>query len=232
MGRRMRRVGCLGVGLVAPLVLSLCAGAPNGAAISAEAAEQALAHQILDATGVRGGLVVHLGCGEGKLTAALRAGESYLVHGLDADAENVRQARAHIQSLGLGGKVSVDRLSGKRLPFVDNLVSLIVSERPLEVPVEEVQRVLAPGGMAYINEDGRWTKTAKPWPEEIDQWTHFLHDASGNAVAKDTRVGPPRHMQWLAQPTWCRTHHTLASISAVVSARGRIFYIVDEGPAA
>ncbi len=33
----------------------------------------ALAREILDATGVRGGLVVHLGCGDGKLAAALRA---------------------------------------------------------------------------------------------------------------------------------------------------------------
>ena len=31
------------------------------------------AKTILDAAGVKGGLVVHLGCGDGKLTAALRA---------------------------------------------------------------------------------------------------------------------------------------------------------------
>ena len=31
------------------------------------------ARQILDAAGVKGGLVVHLGCGDGALTAALRA---------------------------------------------------------------------------------------------------------------------------------------------------------------
>ena len=32
--------------------------------------------------------------------------------------------------------------------------------------------------------DGRWTKTVKPWPEEIDEWTHWLHAADGNAVAR------------------------------------------------
>ena len=36
-------------------------------------AEADAARQILQATGVRGGLIVHLGCGDGKLTAALRA---------------------------------------------------------------------------------------------------------------------------------------------------------------
>ncbi|MHC4543909.1 MAG: hypothetical protein ACYSYL_05195, partial [Planctomycetota bacterium] len=43
------------------------------------------AKQILNATGVKGGLIVHIGCGDGKLTAALRANGSYIVHGLGAD---------------------------------------------------------------------------------------------------------------------------------------------------
>ena len=49
--------------------------------------EAAAAREILEATGVKGGLIVHLGCGDGKLTAALRANDSFLVHGLDADAQ-------------------------------------------------------------------------------------------------------------------------------------------------
>ncbi len=40
------------------------------------------AHRILADAGVRGGLIVHLGCGDGKRTAALRATESYVIHGL------------------------------------------------------------------------------------------------------------------------------------------------------
>ncbi len=36
-----------------------------------------MAMRILKATGVKGGLIVHIGCGDGKLTAALRAGDSY-----------------------------------------------------------------------------------------------------------------------------------------------------------
>ena len=66
------------------------------------------AQRILDATGVRGGLIVHVGCGDGKLTAALRASDSYVVHGLDADAGNVAQARDSVRKAGLYGKVSVD----------------------------------------------------------------------------------------------------------------------------
>jgi 2-polyprenyl-3-methyl-5-hydroxy-6-metoxy-1,4-benzoquinol methylase len=73
-----------------------------------------LAGQILKATGVSGGLIVHVGCGDGKLTAALRADDGCLVHGLDRDAESVRIAREHIQSLGVYGSVSVEQLRVER----------------------------------------------------------------------------------------------------------------------
>jgi len=188
------------------------------------------AKQMLDATGVKGGLIVHIGCGEGRLTAALRASDSYMVHGLDRSARNVEKAREYIRSLGLYGKVSVDRWAGTRLPYIDNLVNLVVSERPISVPIEEALRVLVPNGMAYVKKGDRWTKTVKPRPKEIDEWTHYLHDASGNAVAHDSVVGPPRRAQWVGSPRWSRHHDHMASMSALVSAGGRIFYIFDEGP--
>jgi outer membrane protein assembly factor BamB len=194
--------------------------------------ERKQAVQILDASGIKGGLIVHIGCGDGRLTAALRANDSYLVHGLDTDAQNVEKARKHIQSLNLYGKVSVDQLRGNRLPYTDNLVNLLVSEAGIEVARDEVMRVLAPNGVAYIKKGDTWTKTVKPRPKEIDEWTHFLHDATNNAVAKDSVVAPPHHIQWVGGPEWARSHDHLASVSVVVSSGGRIFYIVDEGPTA
>jgi len=194
------------------------------------AAESQQARQILDATGVQGGLVVHLGCGDGKLTAALHADESYLVQGLDADASSVEAARRHIQSLGLYGKVSVDRCSGKRLPYIEDFVNLVVCENLGEVPLDEVLRVLAPGGVAYIKTAGQWTKTVKPRPGSIDQWTHYLHDPSNNAVAHDQAIAPPRRLQWIEGPRYSRHHDHMSAISAMVSANGRNFTIFDEAP--
>ncbi|MEA3367326.1 MAG: PQQ-binding-like beta-propeller repeat protein, partial [Planctomycetota bacterium] len=207
-----------------------------GRARSAPAEE---ARQILKAAGVRGGLVVHVGCGSaqpGELTAALRAGDAYVVHGLDTDPATVEAARATIRSLGLYGPVSVDRFDGRRLPYIDNLVNLVVAEDLGDMPMSEVMRVLAPHGVAYVKSGGAWTKTVKPRPAQIDEWTHFLHGPSGNAVADDRVVGPPRGMQWLARPTWTRHHHsdkgTQPAIRGLVSAGGRLFYLVDEATAA
>lgn len=226
MRRKTSEGGSWGLKCFFAVVLSACASVPG----AAETADES-ARAILDATGVRGGLVVHLGCGDGRLTAALRAGESYLVQGLDTRAANVEDAREYLRSKGLYGKVSVDRHVGGRLPYVDNLVNLVVAEQPGSVSGEEILRVLAPGGVAYVNRDGRWTKTVKLRPTPLDQWTHFLHDADNNAVAQDDVVGPPRHVQWKAEPLWTRNHHTLASISAVISTGQRVFYLVDQAPA-
>jgi SAM-dependent methyltransferase len=194
--------------------------------------QQKVAEQILDETGIRGGLVVHIGCGDGKLTAALCANDSYLAHGLDTDVENIEKARKHIKKLNLYGKVSVDQLNGGSLPYVDNLVNLVVSEHLGGISMEEVMRVLAPNGVACIKKGGRWTKTVKPWPKEIDEWTHYFHDADGNPVAQDSVVGPPERLQWVGGPLWSRHHDHMASMTSMVSARGRLFYILDEGPTA
>ncbi|MHC4401191.1 MAG: outer membrane protein assembly factor BamB family protein, partial [Planctomycetota bacterium] len=190
------------------------------------------ASEILEATGAQGGLVVHLGCGDGKLTAALRAGDGYLVHGLDASKENVEEARNHVRSLGIYGPVAVDRFDGKRLPYVDNLVNLLVAERTGSVPADEMTRVLRPGGVAYVEQGGTWKRIVKPQLAGVDEWTHYLHGPDNNAVARDRLVASPFHVQWVGEPRWARHHNHLASVSAMVSSAGRVFAIVDEGPVA
>jgi len=188
-----------------------------------------VAGQILETTGVKGGLVIHIACGTGDLTAALHNNDSYLVQGLDTDAENIEKARAHIKSLGLYGTVSVEQWEGSFLPYIDNLANLVVSEDLGKVPLAEVMRVLCPKGVAYIKKNNTWIKMVKPRPPEIDEWTHYLHDPSNNAVAHDSVVAPPYHYQWIAGARWARSHDHLSSMSAAVSAGGRIFYIADEG---
>jgi len=186
------------------------------------------ATDIIKETDFKGGLIVHLGCGDGKLTAALHVNDTCLVHGLDSNPDAVAKARKYIQGLGLYGKVSVETLDGRDLPYADNLVNLLVAEDLRQVPTKECLRVLAPNGVAYVKSGSRWDKTVKPWPDAIDEWTHHLHDAGGNAVANDLVVGPPAHLQWTAGPLWARSHGWTPSVSAMVSAGGRLFYICDE----
>jgi outer membrane protein assembly factor BamB len=194
-----------------------------------DAAARRTAADILALTGVKGGLVVHLGCGDGRLSAALRADDKYTVHGLDAAPAKVNAARQYIAGLGLYGPVSVEQLAGPALPYADNLINLVVAEDRGAVSEAEIMRVLAPQGVAYVKKGTGWQKTVKPRPGNIDEWPHFLHDAGNNAVARDTQVGPPRSLQWVAPPLWLRSHETPSGFEALVSAGGRLCYFFDEG---
>jgi outer membrane protein assembly factor BamB len=205
-------------------------------AVAGEARDPAaarLAARVLDAAGLKGGLVVHVDCGDGKLTAALRRSESFIVHGLVTDSKSLAAARKHIASRGVYGPVSADGFDGRRLPYAGNIVNLIVIPKGSTVPGKELRRVLAPGGTAVeLGGEGGTepgVKFRKPRPKSIDEWTHYLHGPDNNAVAEDAVVGPPRRMQWTASPRWARHHDRMASTSAMVSAGGRVFYIVDEG---
>lgn len=191
----------------------------------------AQAERIRAASGIHGGLVVHVGCGDGRLTAAL-GGPGFLVHGLARSQTVVDHARTHVKGLGLYGPVSIDCWDGKHLPYADNLVNLLVSAEAGDLDPAEIQRVLAPQGVACLFIDGQWQKSIKPRPANIDEWTHYLHDSTGNPVSQDEAVGPPRRLQWVAGPRWSRHHDHMASMTSLVSTGGRLFYIFDEGPTA
>ncbi|NQU25596.1 MAG: PQQ-binding-like beta-propeller repeat protein [Candidatus Nealsonbacteria bacterium] len=111
-------------------------------------------------------------------------------------------------------------------------MNLLVAEGLGQVAMEEVMRVLCPGGVAYLKKGDTWTKTVKPRPHQIDEWTHYLHGPDNNAVAHDSQIDVPRRLRWLGQPKFARAHEQLASMGACVTTGGRIFYIIDETPRA
>jgi len=192
------------------------------------------AEKILTETGVTGGLVVHLGCGDspeqpGELTASLAVSDSYRIHGLDSDKEKISRAREYIKSKGKYGQVTVEFWDKNLLPYNDNLVNLIVAEDAGKITEKEMLRVLVPNGVAYLKKTGKWSKVVKPRPEAMDDWTHYLHNPGNNAVAQDTLVGPPRRLQWSGAPKWTRSHEKSSSVPAMVSANGNLFYLIDEG---
>ncbi len=218
------------------LVVLTCLSLANFAAADS-------AKDILKSSGVKGGLVVHIGCGDGKLISDLGENAGYIVQGLDTSAAKIEKAKNTIQSKGLTGKVTAKGFDGENLPYIDGSVNLIVvSNEKNRVPSEEIARVLAPLGVALVKKgvkfqapgfsakpSGDWVAHGKPWPKDIDEWTHYHHDPQGTMVGDDQVVGPPRGIQWVGGPKWLRNHDFMSSMHCMVSAGGRIFYIIDEG---
>lgn len=221
-------------------VLLLSLGATCGAGESREIDPTSLPAE----AGVIGGVAVHLGCGSGAVIASWGQYQTLIVHGLDTDEGAIRKAKVHVDSFGLYGRILPERYDGRNLPFAEDMVNLILIEDSADVTGEEVERVLVPEGIVYVpsrsgwrpssrlrrvGEKGRWVKYEKPRSEEIDDWPQFLYGASNNAVSRDRTVGDPHHLQWYAGPEHTRHHDSLASMSAMTSSGGQIFYIYDEG---
>jgi outer membrane protein assembly factor BamB len=178
----------------------------------------------------QGGMIVHLGAGNGQLTAGLSVDHRFTVLGLEQNPELVTEAHNFIADRGLYGRVSVEQFDfgTTPLPFTDGIVNLIVVSFN-RIPAD-ITKYLAPGGavVAWNGEEARLL-SSREYPDEADVWTHFLHDASNNAVADDTLVAPPRRLQWVASPLWLRSHETPSGIQASICDESRLYYIFDEG---
>ncbi|MDC0156162.1 PQQ-binding-like beta-propeller repeat protein [Verrucomicrobia bacterium] len=186
--------------------------------------------RILQESGIKGGFVAHVGSKDGSATNELRPNESFQVQALVTDTSELDTVRKEIRkAAGTYGPIAADLWKGGQLPYIDNLVNLLLIEEGSDVSQKEINRVLTPLGKAYQKKDGKWKGIDKQWSKDIDEWTHYLHGADGNAVAKDTRVGPPRRLQWVGSPRWSRHHDRMASMSAMTSSKGRLFYVMDEG---
>lgn len=208
-------------------LLSVAAVLLAGLAQSGMAEE---ASELVRATGLQGGFIVQVGISNPESLRELKLTDAIQVHALDADPDMIRDARMTLRQSGEYGDISVDRWTGGQLPYVDNLVNVLVIDAAEAVSNDELLRVLVPRGIAFVRQqNGSWETIVKPWPDEIDEWSHYLHDATGNSVAHDDRVGPPRHLQWVGSPRWSRHHDRMASMSALVSTNGRMFSIQDEG---
>jgi len=138
--------------VVAATYLALL-GAPAAGGQAELAQAKALAKEIVRSTGVRAGLCVHVGCGDGRLTAALTAAGNFITHGLALEANSLKAARSHLQSQGIYGRASVEQLGLAPLPYPENAVNLLVigdlaAARKNGLDFKEALRVLVPNGRA------------------------------------------------------------------------------------
>lgn len=158
--------------------------------------------EALSAPAIAGGLAIHVGSTDGLLETALTNFGRVLVHGLALSNETRDAARMTIASHGIYGLASVatwhDR---RRLPYASNLANLLVADLDAmgkAAPTsDELERVVAPDGVLLLRRDGKWTRHTKTRPDEMDDWGHFDHSASGDGTSLDKLVNPVRQQQWV-----------------------------------
>ena len=144
-------VVCLGFALLAE-----AKAAPNSP-------ETSSAEFCVETSGVQGGLAVVVDGNDSRLLNGLGAHGRFLVQALHSDPNAVERLR----SLTEPGMAAVDRWNGERLPLAEGIVNLLVVENGRRVAREEILRVLAPGGVALLMDEGG--KITKPRPAAIDR---------------------------------------------------------------
>jgi SAM-dependent methyltransferase len=197
---------------------------------TSEAVEQA----ILDACpGRRGGTLLDLGCGEGRLTMALaqRVGSDRVI-GVDIWEPSLAAARAL-------GVETVRHDMREPLPFADTTIDVVHSNQVIEhLPdtdlfLREIRRVLRPGGYALIctNNLASWHNIAslvigvQPEPCHVsgELWTGLLRSGPmGNSYPTHLRVFTGRALNELC------AHHGLRTDLAL----GVGYYPLPARPAA
>lgn len=129
--------------------------------------------------------ILDFGCGCGRVvrhwqTLAAR------IHGSDHDAPAIQWCRANLPF----GSFKVNELEPP-LPFLDNMFDLVyaisvfthTAERMQPIWLQELARVLRPGGHLLLTTHGHWCARTKLVPEE---WRRFME---GALVVRDERAG-------------------------------------------
>jgi len=144
--------------------------------------------------GDRGGFVVYIGQ-QAQRVDAFAARDHYSLHVLSPNRAFVAGLRERWQEGGLYGRCTAQGWGGGELPYVENLVSLLICDDPDAVSTEEVLRCLSPGGLALMRRGDAWDSLRKAPTGHRDDWPQYLYDAGNNPVSRDTVVAPPRHLQ-------------------------------------
>lgn len=194
------------------LLLLFCGGTTN-------AAENPGVADAVKASPIRGGLCVVLGSADGDAARAIAQQGPFLVHLLadPRDERRVADLRRALPDESLAGRVTIETWRESVLPFVDQLVSLLVVVDPLGVPEAELLRVVRPGGELVVRDGAAWRRSIRPRPDGMDEWSQWRHGPDRNAVSKDRLVDVPERVQWLYSST------VVLEAADMVTANGRIF---------
>jgi len=214
------------------VLLVLCSSAT--AADQPATSEAAVVDWVVQ-SGLMRGVCSVVGCGDGQLVLELARRTELLVHVWDPDTSAVTALRELMQKEGLlGNRVVVEKGSLPQLPYVDNLLDLVIAtdlEYITKLDPEEVIRVLRPDGKAILNAknvnwktnkaifkaDGPLIILTKPPLEGADNWSHWEHGPDNNPVSTDQVIKAPYMTQWLGLPYYI----TMPSIST--ASDGKIF---------
>ena len=202
------------------------------------------ATDLLKRAELKRGVCCVLGAGDGSLPLALAKNSEMLVHVRDADAGAVERLRKQADDAGYSiQRLVVEKGELDRLPHADNMLDLVISNRPdllQSLSATEVLRALRPEGRAILggqdagrvlkawtanvkdvkswsDKYGDWMQFSKPVPRGIGEWSHWEKSPDNNPVSQDALIKAPYMTQFMAKPWY------IGMPAVTTAAGGRTF---------
>lgn len=197
---------------------------------------------------VRPGLCVQIDRRGDSLDAALRLDGKFLVQCLTAEPAAVERLRRAAADAGVLGRVSAGVPPLGRLPYADDMVNALVVHdlpelREAGMELSELARAVCPFGVLVVQGGRReeiearlvrlgmtdigpiegapgWLKAVKRYPDDMDEWPQYAHDAAHSFVSEDSLAGPPAGIRWIAGETFFTGRYVSPN---VICAGGRVF---------
>jgi len=174
---------------------------------------------------ITGGAALHIGGNTAGLAEALYARGHFLVQIVVGSNETRDRIRTGLIEKGLQGPISAYRLRADVLPYGDNTAMLIVVEDALSIEEAELKRVLAPGGVLLQRAEGKWSEHVKDLPASMDEWRHIDHDGGRSRAGRDTTVGYPSGMRWMASSDMWGHETPEQTTSLMLAADGKLISV-------
>ncbi|MDA0842118.1 MAG: hypothetical protein O3B01_32330 [Planctomycetota bacterium] len=162
-----------------------------------------------------------------------RTGE-VVVHCIAPDENSADKIAWAADKAGVGGKLLVESIPVKPLPYRDYLLNCLVVEKSEGLDLAAALKTVAPGGKLYRLEGGQWNVTVQQRPEGMDEWTHNYRDAGGNSgVSTDKLVKFPLGLRWnddlpFNLSTSLHSSNSWTNTRAIAVVDGRVYYIYGQ----
>ncbi|WP_197441604.1 outer membrane protein assembly factor BamB family protein [Thalassoglobus neptunius] len=167
------------------------------------------------------GFCLYLGQNAERLQQ-LSDNENLLIHCLVPELKAVQNLQSKLDESKSGASVIIERWTDSHLPHAENLANLIIVDEADSIARNEIERVLAPNGVAFIG-DERIVKSKNP---NTDEWTHQWHGGDGSLTTQDREIDIPSGIQWLSGPLFAMAGRK-SSTQTLVSAGGVNFYVTQ-----
>ncbi len=160
------------------------------------------ADEILKEYGRKKGLCVVLGAGSngnGDLCYQLAAKSDMIIHGIATTLQTKHKARGFAEKNNLIGQIQIEQIELNPLPYVDNLINLLIIEdiSILEkIDKKEIQRVVAPYGLIFKKEKGKWEFNSKKRLKSYGTWLHPSGDYGWNRTTTDEHIVSNPGVHW------------------------------------